>query len=794
MRRLLRSAILLLALLSTSILNAAPLSDEVIEKLKSEGQLDRVVATYQEAKGKGIDHPNKETAGWLRQEIASKGKATMRALVLLIDFPDKPYTAGAVAPTAERFDSLLFSDGRKNPTGSLKEFYLENSYGSLTVNGNSYGWFRASQSYKYYTNYCDGSMGFGTYPNNAQRLVEEAIDLADPYVDFSQFDTDGDQTVDALFIVHAGRGYDESGDECEIWSHSGGISEVYRDGVFLFSYTLQPEENWYGGGMAPIGVYCHEFGHILGLPDLYDYDASSAGCGHWTLMASGCNNGGLHMPAHLDAWCKAQLGFVVPTNAASNLTGVEFPAVEWNPVIYRVWANGIMGNEYFLVENRQLTGFDASLPGQGILIWHIDDNAWGNEDEWHPIVFLEQADGNFDLQYYRNYGDGGDAFPNGTAYTQFDDKTIPNSKDYSGAPTQTAVWDITPSDSVMTANIDVYWARPYFAIDSGRFQDDNMDGFFDSGETARFFFFLRNDWVAANNVTVTATSNDTAIHFSNPSVYFSIIDGGGGTVNNLLTPIVYVVPDVSNPTLDTFFVTVESDGGQFQKVFPFEQVVGHTRILMVDDDRGGNYETIYNGDLSKRRIPIHSWNKQLQGVPASSVLDQYSMVIWFTGDSANDYLQAADIDVIKQYLDGGGNVFLSGQGLAKELHAEDSAFLENYLHARYTGNYFWFEHAGVAGSPIGDGLKVAYFSGCNQALSMADNIEVVNGAVPEFRYDYAGGGYSALSYSGTYKLVFFGWGFEAIDNNGIWNSRDTVMSRLLMFLGGWGEVVPQVGN
>jgi len=307
-------------------LYAVPLSDEVIEKLRNEGRLDDALQNHKQARAKGIDNPQIGSIK-SRQNIAQSGRANLSALVLLIDFSDKPYTAGSTAATPARFDSLLFSDGRKNPTGSLKEYYLENSYGNLTVNGSSYGWYRASQSYKYYTNNCDGSTGFGPYPNNAYRLVEEAIDLADPYVDFSQFDGDGDGYVDGLFVVHAGTGFEVSGNTCEIWSHMSGFGPIYKDGVYIDRYSMEPEE-YPGTGMSPIGVFCHEFGHVLGLPDLYDYDGSSEGCGHWSIMASGSYNGNSRVPAHFDAWCKSQLGFISPTNATSNLTGVEFPAAE----------------------------------------------------------------------------------------------------------------------------------------------------------------------------------------------------------------------------------------------------------------------------------------------------------------------------------------------------------------------------------------------------------------------------------------------------------------------------------
>jgi len=117
----------------------------------------------------------------------------------------------------------------------------------------------------------------------------------------------------------------------------------------------------------------------LGLPDLYDYDASSAGVGVWCLMSHG--GGGANMnnperPTHLSAWCKEQLGFVTPIDIVGTEI-VQIPPVESYPVVYRLWEDQFMGSRYFLFENRQAIGFDASLEGEGVLIWHCSTCRFG---------------------------------------------------------------------------------------------------------------------------------------------------------------------------------------------------------------------------------------------------------------------------------------------------------------------------------------------------------------------------------------------------------------------------------
>ena len=212
------------SLLFAVIGTAMPPTREVLQKLRESGQLDKLIELTAQAHIRGIDVPQSDY-GKSPQRSALASPSVYRTLVILIDFPNLPYTGGFRATTAADFDSLLFSKG-KVPTGSLKEFYLENSYGSFVVEGNVVGWYRASQNYEYYSNYCDGSYGMGPYPHNAQKLVEEAVDMADATVDFSQYDNDGNGYVDGIFVIHSGFGYEESSDQCSIWSHAGAFHRV----------------------------------------------------------------------------------------------------------------------------------------------------------------------------------------------------------------------------------------------------------------------------------------------------------------------------------------------------------------------------------------------------------------------------------------------------------------------------------------------------------------------------------------------------------------------------------------
>lgn len=373
---------------------------------------------------------------------------TKRALVLLVDFSDNP----ATTPTSH-YEELLFSQGTY-PTGSMRDYYQEVSYGLLEVVGEVKGWYRAPQTYAYYVNELFGV--YSKYPQNVQKIVEDTVILADPEVDFSQYDLDGDGYVDNLLIVHAGPGAERTFNQNDVWSHKWVTSKpIEVDGVKVYTYSMQPED-------GTVGVFAHEFGHILGLPDLYDTGYDSQGVGSWCLMAAGSwggpSNDGTR-PTHLCAWAKEVLGWVNPQVISSNTMGVEIPQVEESPFVLKLWTNGNPEEEYFLVENRQKTGFDEYLPGSGLLIYHIDEGVPTNDDQNHYRVGVEQADGLYqlelDVMWGGNYGDGGDPFPGTSNNRNFNASSTPSSKSYGGDPTGVGVLKVSDSQKIMTADIEV---------------------------------------------------------------------------------------------------------------------------------------------------------------------------------------------------------------------------------------------------------------------------------------------------------------------------------------------------
>ena len=417
-------------------------------------------------------------SGWVKK-IAEWRSSSQRDAQLEFGLPVLlgKYSGATTYFSAQDFQDILFDN---NPTGSMSEYYDEISHGSFTVDGTAGGWYQSSYS-------------MSEAKTNTRQYVAEIAALADPDFDYSQYDNDGpdnipnsgddDGYVDGIAVVYSGCGAEWSPGNDNLWPHmsSLGSSYEYTTGdasanggyVIVSSYFVSPELA--GGGdcytdiIRPMGVYAHEFGHILGLPDLYDRDDSngnSEGIGNWCLMAGGSWNGWAgDTPAHMSAWCKQEMGWVEPTILSEDQTGLDIPESANNPYALKIWEDDYAWSRYFLVENRQLTGFDAGLPASGLMVYHIDENRrWGtnrwssgtvNDDHTHKLVDIEAADGNGDMDNGVNRGDGGDPFPGTSNNTDFSSNSDPNSNRYSGEATSIVVTNISSSSSTMMADIAV---------------------------------------------------------------------------------------------------------------------------------------------------------------------------------------------------------------------------------------------------------------------------------------------------------------------------------------------------
>ena len=412
-------------------------------------------------RAKGIDGADDFLLKKIRQIKESSKQANdaepFKILAILVEFFEQTAT---VEDTF--FDSLIFS----TQGNSVHKYFDESSQSQInlvTVNlPSALGWNRAPMPYYYYV---DENYGTGDYPNNSQKLVEDLAQIVDPQVDFSEYDNDGDGYVDLILVIHSGSGAEFTGANQDIWSHKWNIHETTRDGVKLYDYTIQPEF-WRNPNDMTIGVYCHEISHGFGLPDLYDIDGSSYGIGYWGIMSYGSWNGPQGMgssPAQHSAWSKVQMGIASVIDIDATQFDIPVTAVETGGSVYRLHTAAMDNNEYFLVENRQKIGYDAYLPSDGLLIWHIDDAQVNNSHEWYPglnlnshyLVALEQADGLFQLENHINCGDAGDPFPGSGNNTVFGGSSLPSANSYRYDLSSFVLNNITSSDSVMYMDVTI---------------------------------------------------------------------------------------------------------------------------------------------------------------------------------------------------------------------------------------------------------------------------------------------------------------------------------------------------
>jgi len=399
-------------------------------------------------------------------------------------FPVLPYlysNSGAAPYTPASVQEQLF-DG-PFPTGTMAEFYREMSYAQFSVGGTVYDWFTLSQDDDYYEG---NSNGLNTADARTDEIMIECLDARDAAIDFGQFDNDGpdgepnseddDGYVDFIMFLTPDRGGECLGND-NIWSHAwflanwgGGSYETddpsnapgvtnVRINRYFISAGLDCASN-----PAGIGTVSHEFGHALDIKDLYDTTPPGAqdseGLGHWGLMAAGNWNTQAH-PAHMTAWSKERLGWLNWFNVTQDIEQLCLPPVEFDPVAVRMWSNAAVGPEYFVIENRQRIGFDDNLWGNGLVIYHVDEDVYDanaedndvNGNEAHKAIDVECADATTamhvinadDLDTGANRGDAGDVWCSATQ-TEFSATSIPDTRAYSGSATGVGVYNIGDCD------------------------------------------------------------------------------------------------------------------------------------------------------------------------------------------------------------------------------------------------------------------------------------------------------------------------------------------------------------
>ena len=329
-----------------------------------------------------------------------------RGVVILANFSNKSMASGHTQAT---FNELFNAENCTVNNGypSAREYFKSQSNGAYSPQFDVFGPVTLSKSYSYYGN----NVGSGDNQEDeyATDAVIEACILANQKyssLNFADYDSDNDGKVDFVYVVYAGYGEADGGGKSTIWPHNWSIQELVTqypgstaytksqtrlDGVYLDNYAMSNELTYYNNSLCGIGTLCHEFGHVMGLPDFYDTEygtnyENSLTPNEWDVMDGGAYNGDGHCPPNYSVWEKYFFGWHTPLNLGAdgqNLTlyanGTE------NYQAYQINASGKLqtatteGLNYY-IENRQLEGWDANLPAAGMLIWYVNysGSAWEN--------------------------------------------------------------------------------------------------------------------------------------------------------------------------------------------------------------------------------------------------------------------------------------------------------------------------------------------------------------------------------------------------------------------------------
>ncbi len=391
------------------------------------------------------------------------GSPNVPLLVLHVGFSDTPQ----LYPASD-FQALLLGG-----VGSVREYYHTISRGALQ-------YIPAVESQGVAN---DGivqvTLGFAhpnmknVYGSSTQNVVRNGLQAAASFVDFSVYDTDGDGKLSGreLSVVFILAGYETAfggttnAKSPGVWGHVGTINyAIPGQGITVEPYGMFGERHARiedSDRIATIGIMAHELGHLtLTLPDLYDIDLSTNGVGNWCLMSYGTWRGNQFSgdaPAGMMAWCLDQSGFLDPIEPPARLgiQELELSALSSGGEVIRLWIDPYKVDEYFLLEHRATSGIDVRIPGNGLLITHIDNRAnSSNAIEARRQVDVEEADGLNSLDNNSSAGDDGDVFPGSTLNRLFSDFTVPPAKTNEGNNSGVRVENIqsTPAGSALELN------------------------------------------------------------------------------------------------------------------------------------------------------------------------------------------------------------------------------------------------------------------------------------------------------------------------------------------------------
>ena len=415
------------------LMPTAQIAHDVLQRSAAETAFLADVRKYQTPVMKADVARMKEQVQQVQRRALASRRATdynnFRGLVILVQFNDLEFSRDDYSQIAHDMLNQENYTGYESEvyTGSVCDYFSDNSKGKFKPQFDVVG--------PYTVNY---SQYDPQQTSNARAIVNAAVDAADADVDFSQYDGDNDGKVDLVYFIIAGNGANYSGnDERLWWPHRSNIKNVTKDGVQLGDYASSVELcGWISKPQSVkidgIGTICHEFSHVLGLPDFYDTDYEKSGGqsihpDNWSVMAGGSYFNDGRTPVGYSLYERYSVGFADEPAVINEKNSFTLEPLHVNQKGYRI--DSPVDNEFFLLENRQNDGsfkWDEYLPGHGMLAYRVDKT---NLSVWNSNTINANPEHN----YYEVLWAGGqekansgyDTYPGFANVTELNNRTTP---------------------------------------------------------------------------------------------------------------------------------------------------------------------------------------------------------------------------------------------------------------------------------------------------------------------------------------------------------------------------------
>ncbi|MBO4613285.1 MAG: M6 family metalloprotease domain-containing protein [Bacteroidaceae bacterium] len=389
--------------------------------------------------------------------------SNFRGLIILVEYNDRSFQYGD-----EMNDIMNDIANKEGYKGDSRTNYVDESKG---IDGRFYGsvydYFRDNSNGKFQPKFdvvgpvkVNQSQYFPRGVDYAPQLVKEVVDVADPLVDFSQYDGNGDGVVDLIYFVFAGfASHNPANDERLMWAHKSHFVDEVKDGVKLVDYTCstEMEVNEELPMLTGIGTICHELSHVLGLPDFYDTDYEGSGGQsddllYWSLMSAGDDLAYGRVPCNYSLYERYLVGFCDKPTVLNEVGTYSMHDVTTNEGF---WLDTSRKNEFFIIENRQQTGWDTYLPGHGMLVFRVDRS---DMDKWNDnCINVDPKRQYYEMLYAGGYRGGNspyESFPGKGNVTMLTNYSSPaNLRTWAGRENKFGIVHIAETDGIISFDL-----------------------------------------------------------------------------------------------------------------------------------------------------------------------------------------------------------------------------------------------------------------------------------------------------------------------------------------------------